>query len=161
MPIKRYPACMVKNYFMTGWRNLLRDKGNSIINISGLAIGMAVAMMIGLWVFDELSFNKSFDHYSRIGRVYHHLNFGGNIFTTDDVPHPLGQELKNHFGDFEEVSMTEQGDHMIGYEEKAISKPCLFIEPSFAAIFSLRTLQGSATSLKDIHSVMISRTLMH
>ncbi len=48
---------MYKNYFKIGWRNLIKNKGYSLINIGGLALGMAVAMVIGLWVFDELSFN--------------------------------------------------------------------------------------------------------
>src|SRR5687767_11754609 len=47
---------MYKSYFKIGWRNLLRNKGYSVINIGGLATGMAVAILIGLWIYDELSF---------------------------------------------------------------------------------------------------------
>jgi len=150
---------VIKSYFKIGWRNLLRNKGYSVINISGLAIGIAVAMLIGLWVFDELSFNQSFDNYSRLGKVYHHLTFGDNILTLEDVPQPLGNELKNVYADFEEVTMTREGDYLIGYEEKQFSKTGLFVEPQFATMFSLHLLQGSMASLKDVHSIMISKTL--
>jgi putative ABC transport system permease protein len=152
---------MIKNYFKIGWRNLLRNKGYSFINISGLAMGMAVAMLIGLWVFDELSFNRSFEKYDRIGKTYHHLTFGENILTIDDMPYPVGNELKNNYADFEEVTMTKEEDHIIGYEEKKFSKTGLFVEPQFAALFSLHLLQGSAGSLKDIHSLLISKSLAH
>ncbi len=150
---------MIKNYFKIGWRNLLRNKGYSFINISGLAMGMAVAMLISLWVFDELSFNQSFPNYRRIAKVYHHLTFGDNILTLDDVPQPFGNELKNNYADFEEVTLTEQEDHIIGYEEKTFSKTVLFVEPQFATMFSLHILQGSSVSLKDVHSIMICKSL--
>jgi len=152
---------MIKNYFKIGWRNLLRNKGYSFINISGLAMGMAVAMLISLWVFDELSFNQSFPNYRRIAKVYHHLTFGDNILTLDDVPQPFGNELKNNYADFEEVTLTEQEDHIIGYEEKTFSKTVLFVEPQFATMFSLHILQGSSVSLKDVHSIMICKSLAH
>jgi putative ABC transport system permease protein len=48
---------MIKNYFKVAWRNLFKSKGSSFINIFGLAIGMAVAMLIGFWIYDEFSFN--------------------------------------------------------------------------------------------------------
>jgi len=152
---------MIKNYFKIGWRNLLRNKGYSFINISGLAMGMAVAMLIGLWVFDELSFSRSFEKYDRIGKMYHHLTFGENILTIDDMPYPVGNELKNNYADFEEVTMTKEEDHIIGYEEKKFSKTGLFVEPQFAALFSLHLLQGSAESLKEVHSILISKSLAH
>src|SRR6184192_2489247 len=57
---------MYKSYFKIGWRNLLRNKGYSFINVGGLALGMAVAMLIGLWVYDEISFNKYHRNYEQI-----------------------------------------------------------------------------------------------
>ncbi len=60
---------MLKNYFTIAWRNLLRTKGYSFINIGGLALGMSVALIIGLWVNDEISFNKYHDNYGQIAQV--------------------------------------------------------------------------------------------
>lgn len=63
---------MFQNYFKIGWRNLFKNKGYSLINIGGLATGMAVAMLIGLWIHDELSFNKYNQNYDRIAQVLQH-----------------------------------------------------------------------------------------
>ena len=60
---------MIKNYFKTAWRNVWRSKGYSVINIAGLAIGMAVALLISLWIYDELSFDTYHENYSRIAQV--------------------------------------------------------------------------------------------
>jgi len=57
---------MYRNYFKVGWRNLSKNKGYSFINIGGLAVGMAVAILIGLWVYDELSFNKKFENHENL-----------------------------------------------------------------------------------------------
>ena len=59
---------MIHNYFKIAFRNLIKNKISSFINIGGLAIGMAVAILIGLWIYDELSFNKNFKNYDRIAR---------------------------------------------------------------------------------------------
>src|SRR5688572_310503 len=64
------PNFMCRSYFKIGWRKLLRNKGYSLINIGGLAIGMTVAMFIGLWVYDELSFNKYHKNYNHIAQVW-------------------------------------------------------------------------------------------
>jgi hypothetical protein len=58
---------MIKNYLKIAWRNLIKNKTHSLINIVGLSVGMAVAMLIGLWIWDELSFNT------------YHKNYGQNM----------------------------------------------------------------------------------
>jgi len=60
---------MIKSYFMIGWRNLVKNTGYSVINIGGLAIGMAVAILIGMWVYDEISFNRYHKTYDRVGQI--------------------------------------------------------------------------------------------
>lgn len=151
---------MYKSYFKIGWRNLLSNKSYSLINISGLAIGMAVAMLIGLWVFDELSFNKSFKNYDRIANIYHSFTFGSDTFTDSGVTTPFANELRNNFAEFENVALTSyQGDHILGYEETKFSKPGLFVEPSFIEMFSLRMMHGTPDALKNMHSILLSKTL--
>jgi len=86
---------MFKNYFTIAWRSLLRNKGYSLINIGGLAAGMVVAILIGLWIADELTFNRSFKNYDRLGMIYHSLTFDGRIETIEGVPYALGAVLKN------------------------------------------------------------------
>src|SRR5678816_536050 len=60
---------MIKNYFKIAWRNLSRNKVSSLINIGGLTVGIAVALLIGLWIYDELSFNKYHQNYERIAQI--------------------------------------------------------------------------------------------
>ena len=70
---------MFQSYFKIGWRNLLKNKGYSLINIGGLAMGMAVALLIGFWILDELSFNRYHQNYDTIGKVYRLNNFEEGI----------------------------------------------------------------------------------
>ncbi|HEY5747160.1 MAG TPA: ABC transporter permease [Chryseolinea sp.] len=150
---------MLKNYFTIGWRNIIRTKGYSFINICGLAMGMAVAILIGLWVFDELNYNKSFKNYERLGQLYHHLTFGEEIMTINDVPEPIGEALKSNYAEFEEVAITSwPGEHIVAYDEKKSSASGLFVEPPFASMFSVQMVQGTR-ALTDVHSVILSKTL--
>ncbi len=151
---------MLKNYMTIAWRSLLRNKGYSLINIGGLAVGMVAATLIGLWVVDELNFNRSFQNYDRLGMIYHSLAFDGKIVTIEGLPYPLGGELKNKYPDFEDVAITTpQEDHILSFNETKVSKAGYFVEPQFSEMFSLKMLQGSRNGLKDIHSIMISKTL--
>jgi len=121
---------------------------------------MAVAMLIGLWIFDELSFNKSFKNYERIANVYHSLTFGADNFTDSGVPPLFAPELKNNFSEFENVALTSyQADHILSYEEAKFSKPGLFVEPSFIEMFSLRMVHGTPDALKNMHSILLSKAL--
>ncbi|MBL0740956.1 ABC transporter permease [Chryseolinea lacunae] len=151
---------MFKNYFTIAWRNLVRNKGYSIINISGLAAGMAVAMLILLWVYDELSFNHSFKNYDRLAQVYHRVTFGDQNMTINDVPAPMGEALKNAYAEFEEVTIASwPRPHVLALDEKKMSESGLFVEPQFADMFSIRMVEGSAAGLKDVRSMLLSKTL--
>jgi ABC-type antimicrobial peptide transport system permease subunit len=151
---------MVKNYFLIGWRNLVRTKVFSIINIAGLSAGMAVAILIGIWVWDEVSFNTSFKNYDRLAQVYHHVTFGDESLTINDVPEPLGRTLKESYPDFEEVVMTSYPvSRIVQYKESSLTQTCLFAAPPFVSMFSVDILQGNADALKDIHAVLMSETL--
>jgi hypothetical protein len=80
---------MLKNYFKIAWRNLARNKAYSFINIGGLAIGMAVAMLIGLWVYDDVTFNKSHDNYQSVAQVRRYF--------TDPSTHETGGVDNMHY----------------------------------------------------------------
>ena len=77
---------MLKNYFKIAWRNLLRNKGLSFINIFGLAIGMAFAMLIGLWIQYETSFNKFHQNIDRIALVRKNTLFNNEKNTQVGIP---------------------------------------------------------------------------
>ena len=97
---------MYQSYFKIGWRNLLKNKGYSMINIGGLAMGMAVAILIGLWIQDELTFNKYHSNYDTIAKVYRNNNWGGRIETGTSAASGLGTLLRSEYGmHFRNVTM--------------------------------------------------------
>jgi hypothetical protein len=79
---------MLTNYFKVAWRNLIKNKVYSSINILGLAVGLTVALLIGLWIADELSYDRNFANYSRIVRVLENSTHAGNTQTYLGVPIP-------------------------------------------------------------------------
>src|SRR4051794_13147995 len=115
---------MIKNYFKVAWRNLFKSKGASFINIAGLAIGMAVAMLIGFWIYDEFSFNKYHKNYDRIAVVMQFQTGNGNIYTGRAIPFPLGEELQSkHGSDFKYLVMSSwEGDHILSLGEQKVSQ---------------------------------------
>ncbi|WP_290712737.1 ABC transporter permease, partial [Flavihumibacter sp. CACIAM 22H1] len=152
---------MIKNYFKIAWRNLMKSKGYSAINIGGLAVGMAIALMIGLWVHDELSFNKYHRNYARIAQVMQHANYNGKIASQVSNPAVMSPELKAKFGsDFKYVVQTSwEGTHLLSVGTKHIKSGGIFMEPDGPAMLSLKLLKGSAAGMKDPYSILLSSSV--
>lgn len=149
---------MFKNYFKTAWRNLLKNKGYSAINIAGLAMGMAVALLIGLWIWDELSYDKSHQHYNRMAQVLQQQTFSGKAETRNGIPIPLANELRtNYSGDFKYVALsTYTKNHILSSGDKQLIQPGNFMEPDAPEMFSLKMLKGTRNGLKDPASILLS-----
>ena len=149
---------MIKNYFKIAWRNLVRSKGYSALNIGGLAVGMAVAMLIGLWVYDELSFNKYHNNYDRIAQVMQHANFNGKWETQVANPALMGPELRAKFGsDFKYVIQSSwTGGHLLSVDNRPFTKNGIFFEPEAPDMLSLKMLKGTRAGLKDPYSILLS-----
>ena len=149
---------MLKSYFKIAQRNLFRNKISSFINIAGLATGLGVAILIGLWIFDELSYNKSFDHYNRIAKVWQFVKFGdGDKSAYDVMPVPLGEELRTKYPDFAHVSLSSQTQEVVlasGNEQ--FSKLGNYVEPDFTEMMSLQMLAGTRSGLKDINAILLA-----
>lgn len=150
---------MIKNYFIIAWRNFLRGKSTSVISIAGLSSGLAVALLIGLWIIDEISFNKSFKNYQHIAQVYHHVTFGDRKMTISDIPAPLGEKLRTSFIEFDEVATCSYArEHVLSFEDKNLSRLGRFVEPQFIDIFSLNIIDG-AGKLEEKNTIMLSQRL--
>jgi hypothetical protein len=108
---------MFNSYLKIALRNLVKNKVSSFINIGGLAIGMAVAMLIGLWIWDELSYNKYHQNYKRIAQVMRQQLFNGEKGMSPYHPIPMGTKLRSTYGShFEKVVMVRQTeDHIISW----------------------------------------------
>jgi len=151
---------MIKNYFKAAWRNLKKSKVYSFINIGGLAIGMSVAMAIGLWVWDELSFDKYHKNYHRIAQVWQFVKFDAEKSSYNSMPIPLAAELRTKYAEFEAVSVsTYNRDVILTTGDKKLSRTGMFAEPDFPKMITPEMLAGTYDGLKDIHSIMISQSL--
>ncbi len=151
---------MIKSYARIGWRNMLRHKGYSFINIGGLAAGLAVVMLIGLWIFDELSYNKYHANYNRIARVWVNHNFNGRIDSQWSLPFPLAGELRTQFSDFEYVSVASWSyNHFLSRGEDKFTREGMFVDPEFLKLASLKMVRGNLDALKDPHSIVVNESL--
>jgi putative ABC transport system permease protein len=148
---------MFKNYLTIAWRNLLKNRSSSFINISGLAVGMTVAMLIGLWIRDEFSFNKNFDNYDRIAQMMQHQHSNGNVSTFNAIPLPLGEELRRNYGNnFKYIVMASwEGDHILSAGEKNFSRIGMFMDEEGPRMFSLHMKAGSVDGLNKMNAVLI------
>lgn len=149
---------MFKNYVKIGWRNLVKSKGYSMINIGGLATGMAAAILIGLWLQFELTFNQNFKNYDRIAQVMQNQEFNGVTETWNSQAKQIGPELRDYYGsNFEHVVMTGWiSDHKISYNTTSIRYKGNWAEPGIVDLLDLKMLKGTRDGLKDIHSILLS-----
>ena len=152
---------MYKSYFKIGWRNLVREKGYSFINIGGFSLGMAVAILIGLWVKDELSFNKHQENYNQVAIVLQNNTVDGKIETWSSQSYQLGAELRNSYGNhFKYVAMSSfPASTILAYQEKTFSAVGSFMEADGPEVLSLQMLHGTRTSLKDPSSILLSASV--
>ena len=148
---------MHTNYLKSAFRNLRRNTGYSLINIGGLAAGMAVALIIGLWIRDEFSFNHYHRNYDRLAQVIQNVTNNGEVQTWFSVPFPLADELRSNYGsDFESVVMASGTyPHVLAWEDKLLTRSGTFFEPGGPELLSLQLQEGS-TDLKDPGTILLS-----
>lgn len=160
-PTYIFSPAMIRNYLKISIRTLAKNKAYSFINITGLALGMGVAILIGLWIYDELSFDRYFKNYDRIAQVSQHQTFNGQIGTQTSLPFPIGDEIRRNYGaDFKYVVMASWSNkHILASGDKKFSKNGTFIEPDGPEMLSLRMLHGTRSGLKDPYSIMLSESV--
>lgn len=153
---------MIKNYLTIAWRNLLKNKASSFINIGGLAIGMTVVMLIGFWVWDELSFNTYHQNYDHIAQVSVHMSDpstrSSGVNTT--VQYPLATELKtNYKNNFKHVVIASWDvDGILSANNKNLSRSGIFMDADGPEMFTLKMIYGSTNGLKDPYSILLSES---
>jgi putative ABC transport system permease protein len=152
---------MLTNYLKIAWRNLLKSKAYSLINILGLATGMAVALLIALWIWDELTFDTYHTNHAKLAQVMTTQTFNGETGTGQAVAMPLGNELRTKYAsDFKNVSMASWNfGHILAVGDKKISKEGMWVEANFPTMFSLKMLKGSINGLKDPSSILLNESV--
>jgi putative ABC transport system permease protein len=149
---------MLQNYLKIALRNLLRNKVYSFINIGGLAVGMAVAMLIGLWIYDEISFDKYHNEYDRIALLQKNRSFNGNIITEQSQSLPLAAKLRESYGNYfeEVVASSYGGEKSLTFKEKTLIKRGLFMEKGGEKILDLNITEGSPKFPLSPFEILIS-----
>src|SRR5579862_1102709 len=161
---------MIKNYFKTAFRSLSRNRNYTIINIAGLAVGIAVCMMIFIIIQYQTSFENFHSKKDRIYRVLtesHHAE-AGTVTYGKNVPFPLPTGLKSTFPQLEQVApiyashndelqvLDDNGTPVKNFKEQS---GVFYTSPSFFAIFNFPLLMGSYESLKDPNNVLLTKEI--
>lgn len=154
---------MFKNYFKTAWRNLIRGKSFSVINIAGLAIGMAGAVLILLWLQNEISFDKFHTNKKDLYEVYALTgSTNGQATAINQTSQPLGPALKQNYPEVQAAArVTDNNGFLLTAGNKSFTGvKGSFVDASFLQMFSFPLIAGNKDAqLKNVYSVTITQTL--
>ncbi len=154
-----YGGIMIKNYLKITFRNIIKQKGYSFINIFGLAIGMAVSILILLWVQDELSFDRFHKNIENIHLVGLRQDYGTGQIKVPMTPAALAPALKKEFPEIVNAARRQRcGNVQLKYGEKGFmeNRGC-YVDPSFLEMFTFPLIKGDPKSvLADPHSIVLT-----
>lgn len=153
---------MIRNYIKTAFRNLLKNKGFTAINVLGLALGLATCLLIVFYVFDELNYDKFNLKADRIYRINNEIKFGGNESASADVPAPTAAALKADFPEIEQVvRFRDRGGNPVKKGTQNIQENrMVFADPAVFDVFTLPMISGDPkTALKEPRTVVITEEI--
>ena len=151
---------MFRNYLLVAVRGLLRNRFSAVINIGGLAIGMAVAILIGLWIFDEVSYNRNFANHDHIAAVLQNQNLSGGVQTWWGQAMQLAPALRKEYGNHFKYVVTGTGGNRpgISYGDKKIKPTGGFYDPAIIDMLPLHMLRGNDKALDDPSAIILSES---
>ena len=149
---------MLKNYLKIAWRNLLRNKSFSFLNIVGLSIGLAVTGLILIWINFEVGVDQFHEKKDRIYEVYNKYPVDGEIWTWNSTPKIMGPTIKKDYPEVESVSRYfYDNEFLFSKGEKRIKSTGTVVDPDFLNIFSFPLLEGNKeTVLEDVNTIIIT-----
>src|ERR1700754_4426007 len=95
---------MLKNYLKIAWRNLRKNKGYSLLNMTGLALGMACAILIMLWVHDDMRYDRFHSKYDKLYQFFENQTYDGKTFTFAAMPGPFAPAAKQEIPEIKYIS---------------------------------------------------------
>ncbi|MEO6548744.1 MAG: ABC transporter permease [Ferruginibacter sp.] len=153
---------MIKNYLKIAWRNLVKNKTFSFINIAGLAIGLGSFLLIALYVADELSYDRYNENADRIYRVNSDIRFGGTDLKLAACSDPMGATLKRDYPQVEEFVRfyNSNGSKLVKKGNDFINEPQVtHADSTLFNVFSLPALEGNTkTALNEPNTVVITES---
>src|SRR5690349_5308203 len=151
---------MFKNYFKTAWRSLLKNKGYSALNILGLATGMAVALLIGLWIYYQYSYDKFLPDYKQLYQVRRNFYGNGDTMTYGGTSLKLADVLRNQVPEIESVGETDGGSmHGLMVGDKKFYLNGNQVAANFLTMFQFPLLEGYAKNvLSNPYSIVLTQS---
>lgn len=149
---------MLKNYLKIAWRSLVKNKISSFINISGLAVGLAIGILVMLVVFDMVSYNKFHTHLPAVHALMKTYKVGGEIGTGTSVPGPLAAEIRNNIPEVKYISRFGNGGQgLLNSGEKALYEKTVYAEPDYFRMMTFPAIAGDPVkALEQPGSVVIT-----
>jgi predicted permease len=152
---------MFKNYLIIAWRNLIRNRGYSFINIGGLAVGLASAILIFLWVADEYSYDKFHANYDNIYQLYQSSEWNmGHIGTSQSMPYPLRDALPTASSQIKHIATMNWGEgNLLQVGDKRLNEFGYSASEDFFQIFGFEMIKGDpATALAEPTGIVITES---
>lgn len=151
---------MVKNYLKIAFRNLLRNKAFSFINIAGLAVGMASAMLILLWIQNEVSHDRFHTKIDRIYTLNNRDKFNGAVWAWNWTPKILGPTIKQEYPDVEYAVRTNNAGLLLTVGDKHLNSQGYFTDTGFLNMFSFPLAEGNTSmALNSVNKIVITQKL--
>ncbi len=152
---------MIKNFFLLTIRNIFKNKLYSIINISGLSIGIVCSILILLWVSDETSYDSFHPKAKNLYQLWVHAEFDGKINSWNSVPLPTYEALKTSDSRIKNTAVSNWGgNHLLTVKDTRIIKSGYYVSEEFLEMFEFPLISGSTeTVLDDPTSIVITESL--
>ena len=152
---------MIRNYFKTMWRGLMKSKFYTAINILGLTIGMASAILILLWIQNEMSHDR---FHAKIDRIYTANNrdmVSGKLLAWNTTPNPLGPAIKKDFPDVEDVVRVNDyaANYLLSVGDKSFSLHGVIVDTGFFNLFSFPLPEGNVRTALSDNSIILTKQL--
>jgi len=152
---------VLKNFFKVAVRNLIRNKFFSIINICGLAVGMASAILIMLWIENELSYDSFYSKKNRLYQPWNRATFDGKLQCWSTTPKILAPTLKHDYPEVEEVTRVNWGNNFLfSIGDKRLTVQGTAVDPGFLKMFDFPLIRGNVqTALAGTYSIVLTKRL--
>lgn len=152
---------MLKNFFRIAWRNMLRSKGFSAINILGLVVGMASAILILLWIQNEVSYDNFHEKKDRIYEAWNRAAFSGEMNCWNTTPQVLARTVEKDFPEVEQAVRVDWGSNFLfTVGDKKLTVEGKMVDSNFLQVFTFPLIKGQpAQVLQDMHSIVLTQKL--
>jgi putative ABC transport system permease protein len=150
---------MLKNYLVTIFRGLRRNPVYSLLNVTGLGLGIACASLIFLWVADELSFDHQYPKHNEIFSIRMNINYSGRIESYTSVPGNMSSAIRGTIPGLVNNTRLGWGRDLFTLKDKATYEIGIYVDSSFFSMFQLSFVKGNAAGFNNPYTLVLSQKL--